>query len=176
MPPLYILRHGETVWNRSGRLQGTLNSPLTALGQVQAARQGAILRRIVSLRCNVQISPQGRARQTAALAGLTGRMKEGLREIGLGDWEGRLISELEPPPGVLWKFTAPGGEDAASAEARVAHFLAELTGPTIVVTHGVTSILLRARTLGTPRSGWDAMDDPQGVVHWIENGRETLLR
>ena len=43
-PPLYILRHGETVWNAENRLQGHFDSPLTARGRAQAEAQNAILR------------------------------------------------------------------------------------------------------------------------------------
>ncbi|MCB1411303.1 MAG: histidine phosphatase family protein, partial [Rhodobacteraceae bacterium] len=46
MPPIYILRHGQTVWNLEGRMQGSRDSSLTDLGRAQAARQGAILGRI----------------------------------------------------------------------------------------------------------------------------------
>ncbi|MCB2120639.1 MAG: histidine phosphatase family protein, partial [Rhodobacteraceae bacterium] len=42
-PELYVLRHGETVWNAEGRMQGTLDSPLTERGCAQARRQGEIL-------------------------------------------------------------------------------------------------------------------------------------
>ena len=46
-PELYILRHGETVWNFENRMQGALNSPLTAKGEAQAANQGRILRALI---------------------------------------------------------------------------------------------------------------------------------
>ncbi|MEL6841550.1 MAG: phosphoglycerate mutase family protein, partial [Pseudomonadota bacterium] len=42
-PDLFILRHGETEWNREGRMQGHLDSPLTPKGEGQADRQGVLL-------------------------------------------------------------------------------------------------------------------------------------
>ena len=39
-PDLYVLRHGETEWNREGIFQGVHDSPLTAMGREQAAHQG----------------------------------------------------------------------------------------------------------------------------------------
>jgi len=42
-PELYILRHGETLWNAENRMQGELNSPLTEKGLRDAARQRDIL-------------------------------------------------------------------------------------------------------------------------------------
>lgn len=175
MPPLYILRHGETVWNRAGRLQGALDSGLTALGRVQAARQGVILR-AACVSARVWCSPLGRARATAALAGLSVTTDARLREISMGDWDGELISAIAPPAGVVWKFDGPGGESRADAQARIEAFLSALSGPTIIVTHGVVATMMRARLLGLSDTEWNRLDDPQGVVHLIKNGIETLMR
>ncbi|MGB2433038.1 MAG: phosphoglycerate mutase family protein, partial [Paracoccaceae bacterium] len=43
-PELYILRHGETLWNQQGRFQGQRDSPLTDKGRRQAMAQGKVLR------------------------------------------------------------------------------------------------------------------------------------
>ena len=171
-PPLFVLRHGQTTWNRDGVLQGARDAPLTALGRVQAARQGAILRaRGVS--CPVYVSPQGRARHSAALAGLDASVETALREVAMGSWEGRRLSDVPAGPGVTWKFAAPGGEDRAAFEGRLRGVLASLRRPSVLVTHGVVSIGLRA--LLTERDDWDAMADPQGVVHEIAGGVEHEL-
>ncbi|MDC0431347.1 histidine phosphatase family protein [Paracoccaceae bacterium] len=42
-PDLYILRHGETVWNRQGRFQGRKDSPLTEKGRQQTMAQRNLL-------------------------------------------------------------------------------------------------------------------------------------
>jgi len=62
-----LLRHGETEWNVAGRLQGSLDSPLTPLGREQARRLGAVLaRRLGGDRVpRMQTSPLGRAQETA---------------------------------------------------------------------------------------------------------------
>ena len=44
VPDLMILRHGETEWNRVGRMQGALDSPLTDIGTQQAQRQVLFLK------------------------------------------------------------------------------------------------------------------------------------
>lgn len=41
---LVAIRHGQTDWNASGRLQGRLDVPLNALGRAQAARLAHALR------------------------------------------------------------------------------------------------------------------------------------
>ena len=174
MPPLYVLRHGQTVWNVEGRLQGRLDSTLTPLGQVQAARQGAILRAAgidVSVRC----SPSGRARATAALAGLVAKADDRLVEIDMGSRQGRTRAELGVPDGPGWHFDSPDGETRSALIRRIDDLLRDLHGPTILVTHGVTGIAIRARLTGRGAQEWDDMAPPQGVVHLILDGRETLL-
>jgi probable phosphoglycerate mutase len=168
--PLYLLRHGETEWNREGRMQGRRDSPLTALGQVQAARQGAALRR-AGVAAPAFVSPRGRARRSAALAGLDARVDPDLAEIGMGSWEGTV-----PPraPGVLWKLDAPGGERQGELVERLERVLAR-PGPAILITHGVVAIGLRALAAGLGPDDWDRLDDPQGVVHRIDGAGETLL-
>ena len=173
LPPIWLLRHGETDWNRLGRLQGSLDAPLTARGRVQAARAGAILR-ANGVGAPAWTSPQPRARRSAALAGLAATPDPRLREVGLGRWEGQHLAVIDPPPGLAWKFEAPDGESRAAVAARVAGFLQTLRGPAVVVTHGVTGIVLRA--LATGAADWDALEDRQGVVYHLADGRERVLR
>ncbi|UWQ16390.1 histidine phosphatase family protein [Jannaschia sp. M317] len=173
MPPLFLLRHGQTVWNREGRMQGRLDSPLTPLGQVQAARQGAILR-ANGAAFPARTSPRGRARTTAALAGLAPKIDDRLAEISMGDWEG--TTQARHAPGVSWKFAAPGGETQAALLNRIDAFLDSLSGPTIVVTHGVILIALEAVLTGRALEDWDWMHDPQGVVLVVDAGESRILR
>ncbi|MGP1357079.1 histidine phosphatase family protein [Roseicyclus sp.] len=187
LPPLFVLRHGETVWNREGRLQGQLDSALTPLGRAQAERQGAILARVVPEGAVAISSDSGRARVTAGIAlagtGIEARADPRLREIALGAWQGLTIAEVAAGwPDLTagrtpedWKFDAPGGEGLDALAARVGDVLAGLTGPTILVTHGVTSRVLRCLALGRPLSELGALPCGQGVVHLIENGGARLL-
>ena len=66
-PHFYLLRHGETVWNRIGRLQGQIDVPLTRLGLIQAEAMGRTLSEILetgeqSGPVRMIASPLGRAR------------------------------------------------------------------------------------------------------------------
>ena len=183
MPPIYILRHGQTVWNLEGRMQGSRDSPLTDLGQAQAARQGAILGRI-GLPCGTEfrVSPLGRTQQTArhALAGLTEGFAtdDRLRELSVGQCEGLTHPEIEDRfPGLIdpgkpleWYFQCPGGESMASIRARVAELLGAVTGPTVLVTHGITSRFLRAALLDADWRDLGAPDGGQGVVYELRGG------
>ena len=67
-PELYILRHGETVWNRQGRYQGRKDSPLTKKGSQQAVSQRKFLNAIETLPRKVYVSMLGRTVETARLA------------------------------------------------------------------------------------------------------------
>tara|TARA_B110000908_G_scaffold165885_1_gene216053 strand:+ start:2314 stop:2883 length:570 start_codon:yes stop_codon:yes gene_type:complete len=186
-PELYVLRHGETLWNAEGRMQGGMNSPLTPLGTDQAARQAEILSAIDLSRFAVLCSPQGRAFETAAIA-LARQVNNiqtdsRLREIEVGEWQGRVRSELaEPgefedtPDGALELYErAPGGEGFAALEVRCKEFISSLQGPSVLVTHGITSRMIRATVLGAGRSGLAQMPGGQGVVYHLKDGVQKRL-
>jgi len=186
-PELYILRHGETFWNAEGRMQGVLNSPLTSLGRAQAQRQAEILASVDLAGFEVHVSPQGRAFETAAIALARQvahlRTDDRLREIGVGDWAGRLRGELgqgldlvEGPDGALELYEhAPNGEGFAALEQRCRGFLASLEGPAVLVTHGITSRMLRAIATGKTGENMDEMGGGQGIVFHIEKAVQKRL-
>ena len=149
-PYLLLLRHGETEWNRIGRLQGRDDSPLTARGLAQAdvlARvcAGLGVARLIS-------SPLGRARTTAeriaAACGAPLDFRDGLAEMSFGECAGLTLEEVrERFPGLLearerdrWNHRWPGGEGYADVLPRT---LAALAGdrplaslpPTAIVAH-----------------------------------------
>ena len=66
---IYLLRHGETLWNVEGRFQGRLDSPLTARGVQQAERCGRKLAATLGQVDAVVASPLGRVRQTPRSSG-----------------------------------------------------------------------------------------------------------
>lgn len=184
-PDLYILRHGQTEWNAENRMQGWLNSPLTAKGHKDATRQGAILQTLDLKGFTFWSSPSGRAFQTAGIA--CGPIAESihtdirLREIGVGDWAGALRNDLpkpapdSPDPELAHYEMAPNGEGFKAVTARAAAFLDDLTGPAVLVTHGITSRALRSIVVGE-----SALDNPsvhggQGCVYHLAGGVQTLL-
>ncbi len=183
-PELYICRHGETEWNAADRMQGWLNSPLTPKGEMQAARQGEILRSRDLTGFTCLSSPSGRAFQTAGIA--AGRLMDEirtddrLREISVGDWSGLYRRDLPlvegDDPYIAQYENAPGGEGFDGLRARVQDFLDDLTGPALLFTHGITSRMVRsllvgegALTVGTAQGG-------QGVVWHVKDGAQELLQ
>lgn len=182
-PELFVLRHGETRWNVEGRHQGRQDSPLTARGRRQAGAQGDILvaaglkTRNLSYYC----SPQGRARDTAAIAlrtlNQTPQTDNKLCEISFGDWEGLTLAEIKDDrPDIFtagsspfnWQFHAPGGEAFEAMSSRCQSFLESLTGPSVIFTHGITSRVLRGLWLGLDIDGMAELPGGQGCVYHLQ--------
>jgi broad specificity phosphatase PhoE len=126
LPTLYLLRHGETVWNAAGRFQGRLDSELTEKGRRQAHAMGAALARELGSSSSeyvLKVSPLGRASTTASIIAkqmpnLKIEEDDMLREISIGSWNGLTQFEIAMEyPGALqgatpldWFFRSP--EDA----------------------------------------------------------------
>lgn len=190
-PEIYVLRHGETYWNREPRVQGRLHSDLTPLGRDQARRQGEIL---VELGLNARalpifVSPQGRTRQTAEIAlaplGRYGQTDARLVEIGCGAFEGKSLAELEAhAPGTTaaraadalgWYTDVPGGEPEADVIARAQSFLDDLNGPAIIISHGITTRYLRALWLGLPREEVPKLPGDHGCIYHLCDGVHRVI-
>lgn len=131
---IYLVRHGQTLQNRAGLLQGRSDFPLNEMGREQARRVGAFFREQGVRFDAVYTSPLRRAVQTAALiAGETVplRVDERLIEMDYGPYEG--MDLRAPAPEVLAFFRdfvnvpAPAGMEKLSAvTARLGAFLEQL--------------------------------------------------
>jgi len=146
-----LLRHGETLWNRAGRLQGWQDSPLSEAGLAQARSLAA---RLAGERIDAIVaSDLGRTRDTAApiaaRLGLPLALDAGLRERGYGELEGMTWREIERArPRDYHRIAArdqeylvPGGESGAQFRDRVVsafeHLARRHVGATVAaVTHG----------------------------------------
>jgi broad specificity phosphatase PhoE len=185
-PTIYYIRHGETEWNALGRLQGTQDIPLNALGQVQATQAGHILGELVArdghdiASLPFVASPLGRARATMELVRQTLELPAAgytidprLREIGYGKWEGATLPEMQAADPVFfarrltekWTLAPEGGETYADVELRVREWYDSLDADTVAVAHGGTARALMV-TLGfeTPQSAVD-LPIQQGAVY-----------
>lgn len=156
MLTIYLIRHGQTQWNLAHKMQGSLNSDLTDLGQAQAVKLGDKLSEIKF--DHIYCSDAPRAKQTAQLVFPNQLLQEaeGLREIAMGDWEGKTYDEIEAQDPIAWYqfFQAPfdyqptaGGESFADLENRLREFvksekLAERTGTIALVSHRITLRML----------------------------------
>jgi len=152
---VWLVRHAETEWSRSGRHTGRTDVPLTdevrerarALGELLSARAFAA----------VLASPLDRARETAELAGLGhhAQLREDLLEWDYGDYEGITTPDIrtERPGWYLWRDGVPNGESADEVAARCDRIVDELVaapGDVAVFAHGHVLRALSARWVEQP--------------------------
>jgi len=159
-----LVRHGQSRWNRDGRLQGqTARIPLTALGREQARSVAEAL-----VGCGavaVYSSDLRRAADTARLIsrriGVPVRLEPDLREQALGTLEGRRFADIwgrpDSPGGTDPDWRAPGGESEAEVYARLRRLFARLRNDhpgasVIMVTHGDTGRIALGLLRGHPVS------------------------
>ena len=186
--PIFLLRHGQTEWNREGRLQGHRDSALTETGIAQAEAQRNILAPILRHLPDIAIhaSPLGRAWHTAQIAadGHPVTAKEALKEVSAGSWEGRLRADVVAEQGFgsaeekdMFRLflNAPGGEGEAALRQRCTAYLAGLTAPTVVVAHGVVSALLRGLLCDLTLEEIASLPHRQGVVTAVCAGQVESL-
>ncbi|WP_434616383.1 histidine phosphatase family protein [Arthrobacter sp. A5] len=156
-PKLWLLRHGETEWSRSGQYTGLTDLPLTELGEEQALSAKAALRGVdFDL---VLTSPLQRARRTAGIAGFPDAIVEpAAHEWDYGDYEGINSAEVraENPGYLIWKDGVPNGETLAQVASRADGIIARvlstqpdgaMVGNALLVAHGHFLRVLAARWL-----------------------------
>ena len=185
-PTIWFLRHGETEWNRSHRLQGQMNSPLTAQGIADAQSQRALMQPILAQSPEIFVSPLGRAQQTAeiVLEGAAFRTDPRLMEICAGTGEGRTRDAVlaDHPELVARNATAlevysalDGAESLADFRSRICEFLGDLRGPSVIIAHGLLGQVLRAEARGYPLEQAGLLCNRQGIVYVLENRIEQVL-
>lgn len=150
MTELLLVRHGETVWNNQGRLQGQQDSQLTAVGLAQAQ---AIANRLRAEAFTALYSSDlARAYQTAqAIGQITGRVvvvDQRLREQAYGIFEGLTEAESAAQHPTIYQafrstadFVVPGGESRVMLRQRALAVFADLAQRhrherIVVVAHG----------------------------------------
>jgi broad specificity phosphatase PhoE len=186
LPVLYYVRHGETIWNAEGRLQGQQDSALSATGRAQAAKCASILADLLARDGKRPTdpayvsSPLGRARAMMdALRGALGlvpqryELEPRLAEIAFGRWEGLTLADImQREPAALterehdkWNFLPPGGESYAQVATRVGEWYAGLARDSVVTAHGGTARALMAHLGIVPREQAANTDIAQGVIY-----------
>ena len=138
---VFLARHGETDWSKSGRHTGRTDLALSAQGELNARRLAGPLSGIGFAR--VLTSPMRRARRTCELAGLGAgaEVEPDLAEWDYGAYEGLTSAEIlaRRPGWRLFKEGCPGGESPARVEARADRLIARLRamdGNVALFSHG----------------------------------------
>ncbi len=194
--PIYLFRHGETVWNAEKRAQGHLDSPLTEAGRAQARAMGVELGRELTRAgyepptVIVRASPLGRVRETLAIAAEAAGLVHDdachdhrLREMSWGDWDGLNGAQIEAGwPGELalrrqnhWHYAPPNGENYVMAAERAQAALDDIVAlaaskPVAVFAHGAIGRVMRGLFLRAPQADILAMDQPQDAFFRLHRG------
>jgi broad specificity phosphatase PhoE len=156
---LYLIRHGETDWNRQGRWQGQSDVPLNDQGREQARQ---IAEKLADISFDaIYSSDLSRASEVARIiAQRQGDevpivLDQRLREIHQGEWQGLLVQEIEAryAEGFQHRRTnpltvaPPGGETAGQVRERALAAIHDIlavhpNGHVAIVSHGFTLAVL----------------------------------
>ncbi|SAK49846.1 phosphoglycerate mutase [Caballeronia temeraria] len=157
---IWLIRHGETEWSKSGQHTGTTDIPLTDEGRKQAQALAPVLAsRSFDL---VLTSPMGRAIETCRLAGLGDRatVEPELHEWNYGIYEGRTTPDIraEVPDWSVWTSPIPQGENLADvggrAQALIDKLLATQATNIALFSHAHFSRVFGAQwAMGSPSLG-----------------------
>jgi probable phosphoglycerate mutase len=180
---VYLVRHGATAGDAALRFVGSTDLPLGRDGEQQALRLRAALRRaaIGAAWC----SDLERSRRTAEIIldgrGIPLHECQGLREVAMGAWEGRLRSEVATAfPAEfhargedLEHYRVPGGESLGDCRGRV---LAAWTGivgfssaDALIVGHAGVNRLLLCHLLGMPPANLFRLGQDPGCLNIIQS-------
>ena len=193
---LILVRHGESEWNRAGRIQGQVNSPLTDLGISQA---GAISDYLSGIFLNQELeiysSPLERAIQTAEIIAkgidcLSSEViiEERLNDFNLGEISGTYgwdkVAEIFPEQAQLrlqdpMRFHPSGGESGAEFEARLRSLMEDLKGEDttkLLVSHGIVNKFIRGIYKNISGKEMINLSESQNTIYCLEHGDETEIK
>ncbi|MED6340423.1 MAG: histidine phosphatase family protein [SAR324 cluster bacterium] len=195
MTTLILVRHGESEWNRAGRIQGQVNSPLTDLGISQARAISDYLSGIfLNQELEIYSSPLERAIQTAQIIvkgidHLSSEViiEERLNDFNLGEISGTYgwdkVAEIFPQQAQLrlqdpMRFHPSGGESGAEFEARLRSLMEELEGDDttkLLVSHGIVNKFIRGIYKNISGKEMINLGESQNTIYCLDHGDETEI-
>lgn len=179
MTSIYLVRHGQTAWNKEEIFRGRTDIPLDKTGLKQARLAGEYFKGMVIQ--GIYSSPLSRAWQTAEQIALFQNLKaqpiEGIIDMSFGNWEGHALKEIEridPETYRQWReephlARLPGGETLDDVQFRAMASLKEVIekhpGETLVlVSHRVVNKVLICGILGIDSSHfWQIAQDTTAI-------------
>ncbi len=188
---IFLLRHGETMWNTECRLQGHKDSKLTHKGREQARQNGLKLQNLISNAPRLIASPLGRCRETAAVvANMIDfdlsqiEYDDRVMELSFGQWEGQKIADIELNDtdrfemrrANRWDIPAPDGESYSTVAKRLRAWLSDVEGQTLIlVSHGCAGRILRGIYSNLPKESIYSLDEPHDAIYLLENKTVTRV-
>jgi probable phosphoglycerate mutase len=193
---LILVRHGESEWNRAGRIQGQVNSPLTDLGINQAkATRDYLSGILLNQQLEIYTSPLDRALQTAEIIAqgidYPSRkiiIEERLNDFNLGEISGTFgwdkVAEIFPEQAQLrlqdpMRFHPSGGESGAEFEARLRSLLEDLKDDgtlKLMVSHGIVNKFIRGILKNLSGKEMVKLGESQNTIFRLEQGEETEIK
>ncbi|MEG4984448.1 histidine phosphatase family protein [Microcoleus sp. BR0-C5] len=182
-PRLLLVRHGETDWNKAGKFQGQIDVPLNDNGREQSRRAAEFLK---DVKLDFAISSSMlRPKETAEIilqyhGGLQLELRDELREISHGLWEGKFESEIEQSyPGLLeeWKTSPekvqmPEGENLQQVWQRAIaswrEIVQSVSGTGIVVAHDAINKAILCHLFGLEPEHFWKFKQGNGAVSVID--------
>ena len=181
---IYFLRHGETTCSQAGHYCGTLEPDLTPEGHEMARDFAAAYKDFAwkAVFCSPMKRTVATAQPLCEAVGITPHLREGLKEIAYGLWEGKTAEEVNREfhdEYVRWLadpgWNAPtGGEKGVDIARRVSPVLEEIeqtcpTGNVLVVSHKATVRIMLCSLLGIDIGRFrDRLDVPVASVSIVE--------
>jgi probable phosphoglycerate mutase len=152
---IWLVRHGETEWSKSGQHTGRTDIPLTATGEQQGKALG---RHLAGHQfALVLTSPLGRARETCRLAGFdaAAQVSDDLLEWNYGIYEGRTTAAVraEQPGWSIWTTPIPQGETVDQVGERARRVIERadaVAGDVALFAHAHVLRILGACWIGLP--------------------------
>ena len=193
-PTIYLIRHGETVWNLEGRYQGKKNSPLTLKGESQAkANAIKLANNIVNFdEVKIYASPLGRARDTAFI--ICDELNidrdkiifdKRIEEFDYGIFEGQLKSfcqtkyatEFNAREADKWNYQIENGESYEIVTQRLKLWLEEVKDEKIVIliAHEMINRALRGLYLNFEHEKTLKLRQPNELLLLLKNEEELTI-
>jgi len=180
---IYLVRHGQVEGHEEKRYNGQADVALTPQGQGQ---YGLLQMRLQKKNISAVYSSDLKrcvegAQLLAASHGLVPELREELRELHIGDWEGMTWQELQQQYPEQWQarlddivyYQVPGGESLAQLAARVnpaiARIVAEHPGEEVaVVAHGGVNRVILLEAIGAPLERLFHIEQDYGCLNAID--------
>ena len=183
---LYLVRHGETVWNFENRIQGASDVPLNDRGREQAESLAIKLQKIQFFK--ILSSPLERAFETAKIISLTQESAiskvDCFAELDQGKLEGLKFKEIQekfPDFSSEWRTVPgevrmPGGETLSELQDRawkgIENLFEKLSHekkPILIVSHNLAIICILSRILGVSLNDFRKFRQHNASVNIIEH-------
>ena len=186
---LVLVRHGQTDYNAEGRMQGHVDSELTARGVAQVRQVAPALAGFDPVRLiSSDLSRAARsAEEIGLVCGLPVKLDARLRETHLGEWQGLTPEQVEQGwPGALatWRadpsWAPPGGESRVQVAARARPLVEELDrefaddppSTVLLCAHGGLITALSCALLNLELPSWTALGG-MGNACWVTLRRRS---